>query len=80
VALLVTDTVAMAQVRKAFHRARRGNAHCVYGTTKGDTRVRGEFDLIMSAQKHGCGSEADAVFGVWNTQLAKIALTLSLRD
>ena len=33
-------------VRKAFHRACGRIADCVRGIAKGDTRVRGEFDLI----------------------------------
>jgi len=34
---------------KAFHRARRRNPESLRGTRKDDTRVRGEFHLIMAA-------------------------------
>ena len=37
-----------AWLRKAFHRARRRNTDCVFGTAKGDTRFRGGFDLVKS--------------------------------
>jgi hypothetical protein len=31
------------------------NANCVRGTATGDTRVRGEFDLVIAAQKRARG-------------------------
>ena len=35
-----------ARLRETFHCARGGNTDCVFGTGKGDSRVRGGFDLI----------------------------------
>jgi hypothetical protein len=52
-----------ASLRKTFHRPRRRNTDCVYPTTKGDTRVRREFDLVTAAQKHLRGWKADGLFG-----------------
>ena len=43
-----------AWLREAFHRVGRGTVDCVSGIATGDTRVRGEFDLVMAAQKRAC--------------------------
>jgi len=48
-------------LRKAFRRAHRWNPHCVFGTRTDDTRVRGEFDLIMATQKRACRWNTDCV-------------------
>ena len=34
-------------------------ADCVFGTGKRDTRVRGEFGLMIATQKHACGRKAE---------------------
>src|SRR4029077_18535185 len=35
-----------ARLRETFHCARGGNTDCVFGTGKGDSPVRGGFDLV----------------------------------
>jgi hypothetical protein len=35
-----------------------GKAGCIHGTATGDTRVRGEFDVVVPAQKRGCACQA----------------------